>query len=338
MRLVQQRSLLIFVVMVFALLVVERWIAASVYMAQSADALAFAVTVDLTIGIPALYYLFIVRVRRAPLITLAPIFLLSLLVARLVLPAPNHFYLNQMEKAVPFVELAALLFVASRVRTIARYYAQARQETPYVLDALETSMKGALGNSPAITVAVTELSLLYYATAGWFKPSPASSTGFSYHRKSGYAVILAFLVFMLALETVALHLVVQIWSDLAAWVLTILSLYTFLWLVADFHAIQLQPFRLTDEVLHLRVGLRWCVTVPLALISEIRPVMAADLKGDDYLNLAVFGEPRLLLRLQEPVVVQGPLGIHKAASRIGLTVDEEGLFKEALNRYIVPSA
>jgi hypothetical protein len=338
MMLIQQRTLPLFVLLTAALLVVERWIATSLYAVQDARVLALAVTVDIAVGIPALYYFLVVRPKRAARFTLVPVFLLSLLAARFILPASHHFYLNQIENIVPFIELAIIIYVLSQVRSIVRHYPQARRETPYLLDALETSIKRALGNSPVITALATELSLVYYTTVGWFKAAPTSSSAFSYHRKSGYAFILGFFAFMLVLETVAVHLIVQIWSDVAAWVLTILSAYTLMWLVADFHAVRLQPFTLLDGTLHLRVGLRWRVTVPLSLIAEVRRAKVADLQGDDYLNLAVFGEPRLILDLTEPVTAYGPLSIRKTASRVGLSPDEEQAFTAALRRYMVPSA
>jgi hypothetical protein len=337
-NLVRQKNLSLFVLLALALLAIESWIATSAHLAQNPDVLALAVTVDLTIGIPALYYLLVVRLKRVPLITVAPVFLLSLLAARFILPPSNHFYLNQVEGVVPLVELAALLYLASRVRTIARYYPQARRETPYFLDALETSMRRALGDFPAVPIAAAELSMLYYGTVGWFKEYRGAGTeenAYSYHRKSGYGIILAVIAFTLVLETLAVHLLVQHWSDALAWVLTVLSLYSLLWLLADYHAIRLQPIILTRDVLHLRAGLRWRAAIPLSIVAEVRPVTPADLKGDDYLNLAIFGEPRLLLGLSEPVTVTGPLGIQKRASRLGITVDDEKRFREEVGRTMV---
>jgi len=46
----------------------------------------------------------------------------------------------------------------------------------------------------------------------------------------------------------------------------------------------------------------------------------------------VLGDPRLLIRCQQPVVVQGLFGIKREATHIGLTVDDEKTFLETLQQ------
>src|SRR5258708_34210956 len=50
-------------------------------------AVAFAVSADLTLPLPALYWLLVVRTGRARVLTLAPVFLACLALAALLLPA-----------------------------------------------------------------------------------------------------------------------------------------------------------------------------------------------------------------------------------------------------------
>ena len=93
---------------------------------------------------------------------------------------------------------------------------------------------------------------------------------------------------------------------------------------------RLQPIVLTADALHVRCGLRWKTTFPWAQIEQVRRAKAADKDRKDTLNAAVMGEPQLMLICREPVLAIGLFGRRRMVDRVGLTVDEEPTFVEAL--------
>lgn len=335
---IKTRSLpspLLFLAIAAALLAFEVWIVNTAGFAAQPAVVSLAVTLDIVIGVPLLFYLLVARPKRLPLITLAPVFILSLLIAGRILPPTQRTYLNWIELAVPLVELAVLCVVAVKLRQIIRHYRQLRPGYAYAPETLEASLRATLPTFPPLVagVASAEASLISFGLAGWLRRTPRPVTGrpcFSYHRHGGYSLILGFIAFLVLLETTTAHLLLARWSETAAWVLTVLSIYTLFWLFGDYHAGRLQPIVLGDTHLHLRTGMRWRVDVPWQQVIEMDKISQADKRAPDFLNMAVMGEPRLALRLTGPVTVHGLLGRTKAASLIGVSVDDVDAFRAAV--------
>lgn len=125
-----------------------------------------------------------------------------------------------------------------------------------------------------------------------------------------------------------MHLLIALWSPVAAWLLTALSLYTVLWLIGDYRAVRLRPTLLHDGALEVRVGMRWNRRLPPAGVHAVRPAPASPLPGSTpgYLNASVVGSPNLLLELTGPLEARGPYGWRKEVTLLGLTVDDADAF------------
>jgi hypothetical protein len=337
MRLTLNIHLFLFAILGLAICATEMWIVNSAYFLQNSSVLSFAIMLDLVIGLPVLYYIFIVRQRRIPIITLVPMLVLSIVIASFILPAAQQAPLDFIKKFIPLLELLVLGFIAVKIRTIVKHYRQAKLTEIYFTEALTASLERTFGALPVVPIFVTEFSLLYYACGGWFKQFEgwdSSHLAFSYHRKIGYAAILSALALVLIVETTALHILLQQWSTLAAWIFTGLSIYSLFWLIGDYHAQRLHPIVLSKTHLHLRAGLRWRATIQFSDIGAIEKAKPRESKAADYMNFTIFGQPHLVINLKQPVIVTGLFGIKKKVQRIGLTVDDEKQFREALNKRI----
>lgn len=323
-----------FFIVVAALVALEAWVVTRPDFGAQPAVLGLAVTVDITIGIPLLFFLLVVRRYHLTPLAVVPVFVLSVLAANALVPPAGQGTLRIIEYALPLVELTVLAIVAFKVRGIVRAYRRVRPQAVYAQDALEAALRQELGDVQVISLLTTELTLLTLAIAGWFmsyKPRPPVEAVFTTQRRSGHGLILGFLMFILILETVGLHLIVSHWNITLAWILTFGSLYALLWLIGDFHAVRLQPIVLTADALHVRCGLRWRATIPWAQIEQVRRAKTADRDRKDTLNAAVMGEPRVMILCREPVVAVGLFGRRRMVNRVGLTVDEEPAFVAALH-------
>lgn len=330
-------SPLLFLAIAAALLAIEVWVVSLADFAIQPNVIPLAVTVDIVIGLPLLFYFLVIRRKRLPLLTLAPIFILALVAANRILPPAQHTYLSWIELAVPLMELIVLAVLALKLRQIIGHYRQLRPNNAYMPETLEASLRAALPTFPPLVASIfsTEISLLSFGVTGWLRRSPQAAAGslrFSYHRQGSYGLLLGFIAFLLLLETTTAHLLLARWSEAAAWVLTALSIYSLIWLFGDFHASRLQPIVLGDAHLHLRTGMRWRVDIPWQQLTSANKVSQADKKLPGYLNLAAMGEPQLVLRLAEPVRVHGLLGRTRVASLIGLSVDDPAAFLAAVQQ------
>ncbi len=269
----------LFIALAVSICAVEIWIVSSAFFAQNPGALAFGITFDLVIGIPALYYFLVVRKKRAPAITAIPITILTFVIAGFILPAAQQNYLEWVKKIIPLFELVVLGFIIVKIRTMVKIFRDVKQREIYFIDAFGESCRRALGNLPILGIILTEFSLIYFAFAGWFKKFEnldSNNIPFSYHRKNGYAAIVGVIIIILITETLALHLLLQRWSLVAAWIFTGLSLYGLFWLLGDYHAMRLHPIVLSQNVLFIRSGLRWRTTLPLANLAAIDKFKARE--------------------------------------------------------------
>lgn len=122
-----------------------------------------------------------------------------------------------------------------------------------------------------------------------------------------------------------------------AWVSTGLSLYTSLWLWGLFRAEQGRASSIYGHSLHLRIGLRWQASIPLAQIQSVQlnPHMVAW-SAPEHLSTSFELRPNVLLELRQAVRLEGLFGIQKPARMIGLNLAEPERFKSALEDALKP--
>src|SRR5262245_34587281 len=80
---------------------VEYWIVQSIYFNKKPELISSGVAIDLTLGIPLLFYFFVVRPRNYSLLVLFPIFLISLAIATVMIPSTNQDFLSYEKKIIP---------------------------------------------------------------------------------------------------------------------------------------------------------------------------------------------------------------------------------------------
>ncbi len=183
-------------------------------------------------------------------------------------------------------------------------------------------------------VLTTEVMLLYYAFRKRERDGEASGA-FTVHRTSTYVHVLVGIGMALIMETVAVHFLVRLHSPALAWVLTLLSLYTLLWLIGDYRALVARPIRVTASHLRFRYGLRWEGDVPLDAVKEVEllpPPMGPTPKEKGRLVVSLPGGANLKLLFERPMDFLGLYGRRKAITELRMRVDEPGKLRAALGR------
>jgi hypothetical protein len=310
---------------------------------DGATVVATALTVDLAVVVPALYALLLVRGRGWPALSVVPVFLASVAGAALVLPAEHRGALHWLEWVAAPAELLLVGFLAHRALGAARAWrktagAEGDGAAPDVFEHLRRAAHETLPVPAVAEILAYEVAVLWYALFAWrARPHLGDArAAFTHHRRLGYGAVAAGLMMVVAVEVVPVHLLLALWSPAAAWGLTALSVYSLLWLLGDYRAMVLRPTLLRrkgeGDVLEVRVGVRWNLSVPLSDVRSLRRAGAAPppTLTPGYLRATPIGAPRLLLELAEPVVARGPYGWRREVSLLGLTVDDEPAFEELL--------
>lgn len=334
MRLTRTSSITFFAALSCFVVLFQVWLVNSARFKQYPELFSFSITVDIAIFIPLLYYFFVIRKKMAPPITLAFLFILSLAVTHLILPSSQRLYLSYLKMVLPVIELVVLIMIFRRARKVIKDYRQSRQHFIYFTDTFEEVIKKVLGNSPVTSLAVTEMAIIYYSIAGWFKKFKCAQRDaviFSYHKKSGIMALSGVLFFITIVETAVMHVFVRAFSIVLAWLLTGLGIYFLFWFLGFLHSIRLQPIVLHQGKLYIRAGMIWRVAIPLSDIAEIRPVTLFERKKTGELRVSVFITPNFAIHMKDPVNVKGIFRVKRNIQRIGIFIDDAQLFREEMS-------
>ncbi len=296
----------------------------------SAQNLATAVSIDLTLGLVAAGWVFLVRLAGWSTVVLVPLLLASVALAAQVVPPQQHQALNLIGQVGQLGEIVLVAFgVWKAIGVLSDARAATATSNGDTLTAIRIGLSRNVGPRVAGILA-TEMAVAAYGLGGWFRRPRAPSGARQFRTIGGWLPFLAAIAIILVVETFASHLVISLVAPTAAWVLTALSAYGLLWLVADGQAARLRPILVTDTELIVRIGLRWTVNVPRSQIQSVgRPGRPLEGVGDR-LVLAMDGHPTVEVVLRERVAVHGPLGIERRADCLAIGVDDPAAFIAAI--------
>jgi hypothetical protein len=316
-----RKPLLAFLALTLLVILVERLIT-QLQQFATAPALPLAVTLDLVVGLPLLYYFLIVRKYRVSPFTLTAVFAACVAVAAVVLPTQQQQYLAWVQKSWVLAEPLLVLLLLWRARRIGQEYRLARAQQPDLALNLQTAFQRVTGNP--LRPLVSEIMVFRYGLFFWLRPAETNSKpGFTMHRESAFSAILGTLLLVTVAEALAVHFLVVRWSYPAAMALLILSLYTLLFLVGHLAATVQRPILIEAGQLHLRVGLVWAFSIPLTAIASAERLRDPDRLPQDALNLAkpLVTPPNVLLTCHAPIMARGMYGLRKKPRALALYVD-----------------
>jgi hypothetical protein len=273
--------------------------------AKNPDLAAWGVTFDLTISLPALYWFFVVRTGKAHALTIAPVLIAGTILAAVLIPKSHQQFLQQLRIVVPAAEVLVVVGIVRGVRA---------------------------GNSRVAAFVIAEARMFYYAIFGWTKKPERD--GITFHERAGWGSILACIFVLIAAEGLGMHLLLGRWSTTAAWAWTALDFWAAMWLLGDYHALRLERSFIDDDAFHLRYGMRWSLTIPLANIASIEEIRGESAwKRKDVLKVAILEDPRWLVTLTESMTAQGLAGIRKTVIALALRPDDDDALR-ALKRVV----
>jgi len=315
------------------------------------DQLSTAVTLDLTVTAPLLYFL-VIRRTRVPKMTVVRVFVLGLLLAGLLLYNKPHFLLSLLKTWVaPLAEGTLLFLIAKKFYQASRSAKKGgKEERGDVLSRCRLILTEVTGNEKAGGILASEMAVLYYAFVPRKKAKARAGDGsdvppdtFTSYKTNGILLVLGVFCCCFLVETVGLHFLLALWNKQVAWILTTLGAYTALQLYAHMRAVRIRPIRIGEKSLQLRNGLVADAAVLFDNIDAIefdrpkrgsanktaqpplpstRTVKLALIKGLENHNI--------LLRLKQPILVHRPFGIRQEADTLLFFVDRPEEFLAAV--------
>jgi hypothetical protein len=299
---------------------------------QSPDVLATIVSMDLTLGVTALYWMMLVRPGRLSRRTALPVFIASIVAATVTLPAGHRDLVRDIRYLGIPIELAMIALITVGVRRARQTLAASGVELD-LPERIRFLLRESSLHARTADIIAMETSIFFYAFASWRRKPfvPSNARAFYYHRKNGYAALLYTLFRASLMEMIALDFLVRVHHHTAANVLLAVDLLAALWILGFVRAVQQRPILLTSDGLHVRNGLQWRIDIPRDAIADVQfGRVKAPAKGTRGYLRAALGQPNVLMQLRHPVPAHGPYGTARQVERIGLVLDDVAGFREAL--------
>jgi len=287
------------------------------------DAVASGFLFDMVITFPVAWYFIVIRPLRLRKWSILLVITCSCTFAWFILPVHQRHYIFQLRELIALPELALLVYTISKIRHIRKEYRRLQAVLPDVAYNLHKSMTIIMGDTMAVKIIASELTILRFGLFFWKKQSATSASHrLSIHREIAYASLFGIILFACAVELVAFHLLLNHYSHVAAIIVTILSVYGTLFLVGDFAAVIQNPVLVLNEKVLLRTGLRWRALVDTSNIASIQKVTDSFEPAEACFNGGLMNNRvNVLITFTEPVQIERLYRKPVTATQIVMTVD-----------------
>ncbi len=211
------------------------------------------------------------------------------------------------------LELGVVVFTIRRIRRFPR--------SVDVLEQFRSLCLQLIRNRIAAGLVAAELAIVYYA----FMPRKQQDAGALPYRESTAASQFAPVIFfVLAIETVGLHLMLHRWSPTAAWVATALDLYGLVFLTGFYRSLLARPHLLTPQTLTLRMGLLSELRIERAEIAAwSRPGALVNRKAPGTWRMLTLGDgPQFLLEFNKPLRAVHLYSFTRQVTRAAVSIDD----------------
>ena len=326
-----QKNLLIFGIplLIVGLIIV---IAKTSLFQMNPENLAIGITFDLLLTVPFVYFL-LIRKTNIPKITIVPFLIFVIVICSIILPSENQQYLNLFKVWIlPVVELLVISYVIYNIRKGVKSYKQKKGLSFDFFTTLKNTCYEILPRNVVIPV-VTEIAVFYYGFIYW-KKRELKENEYSYHKDSGTITLLIAIIFIVAIETVVFHILLENWSSIAAWVLTSLSIYSGIQIFGFLKSMFKRPISIEDEKLFLRYGIMNEATIDLKDIDSVE-ASSKDLElNKETRKLSFLGElesHNIIIRLKKENTLVGLYGIKRKFKNLAFYVDDKIEFKNRIN-------
>ena len=298
--------------------------------------LNLAVTIDLLIIIPFVYFL-LIRKSRIPKTTVIPLMIIGLLIGSYFLPKENQEYLTLFKTWVlPIIELTVLTYIIIKVRSVVKEYKTLSNSRPDFFSAIKSACKDILPEK-VVSPFATEVAVFYYGFFDWRKRE-TSINEFTYHKNSGTLGLMGGILMIISIETVALHFLFSNWNSTIAWVLTILSVYSAIQILGIAKSLTKRPIEVANSGVNLKYGIANEVFLSFDCIESLE-LSSKEMEKEKLIKrLSILGElegHNVIIKVNKEKELIGLYGFKKKFNTLLLFVDEPVEFKSRIDSYIV---
>lgn len=295
--------------------------------------LSLGITLDLVITLPVVYGLAI-RNTTVPKITILSVFLIGLFLAGWILPVEHQNLLAGIKSAaLPIAEIGIVSFLLLRTRLIVKSFKEAGNQTTDFFDTLKLACSKVLPARVGQVLAM-EIAVVYYS---FFSPwsREIRQNEYTYYKKSGVKAAVGVFLFLVAIETFVIHILVERWNVAAAYILTFLSLYTCLQMFALLRSMNQRLISIDKEegVLRMKYGFFNHTEIPLDQIENIElnsRSLPAEKSMVAFSPLGILDHHNIVIKLADEQTLHQLYGFQKSYRTIAVYIDEKEKFVQEI--------
>lgn len=296
-------------------------------------------TLALIILCPLSIYFFFILPGSMPKILLYLSFILCLGLSYFIIPSSQKYFFNEiLVWLLPIVQISVAIFIVhSIVKGIIRYKEINSNGSYTFLETARKLLEPKLGKGFFLEAVITEISIFYYAVLVWFKKiNIKRSEVFTYHKTSQIKTIVIVFSIIIVSEGVLFHFVIQWWSNIAAWIFTVLNIYVLLYMVGLYNSARFLPHVINQDSLIIRLGYQSSVELEIRNIESIKNAKQGGIEDkipkDTYYSLLNMDSPQYEIILKEPVLMKGTYGRKKQVKTVVFRSDEPIKMIDRINR------
>ncbi|MDH5720313.1 MAG: hypothetical protein OEZ13_06775 [Spirochaetia bacterium] len=291
--------------------------------------LSIGVTYDLLIFVPIIYLILIWN-SSVPKTTVIPVFFLVILIASYIIPSNNQTHLSFIKTwGLPVIEIIAFLIIFRKVLKINDLYKLKKDKDVDIFSIIKNVINSIFPGTVGAYLSF-EMASIYYGLICWRK-TKNDFIKFSYSN-SGIMPVISIFIFLLVLETTILHLLLHKWNNFIAWVLTGLSLYTFIQIIAVLKSIIFRPIEIRHNNLHLNYGILRNSKIPIENIEKIE--LEKSIHIDSFSPFKDFEDTNIILFLNKKCKLYGLFGFIKEYDSMSIFVNNPQEFKNIISEQI----
>jgi membrane protein YdbS with pleckstrin-like domain len=307
--------------------------------------MAIGSIIDFMIIIPLMAYFFIIR-RNHSAKAISLVIAAGYGTAWLIIPNEHlamvpffNYFLIAAEGAFLLLELYLAFYIIKAVPKVWKYTINRKLDGEDLFpDRLETAVQQYMTAPLFLRIYLTEVNLFYYSLFSWKKKTRITPDSFTIHQKGSSIALYIMLIHALVIESIGLHYFLHMWSPIISWILLFLNLYTVMFFLAQIQGIRLNPIRISEEELVIRIGMTSRINIPLTNIASISHYQGPEKltrtqEKVTFLAIApdlIPEKAQLEIKLHEPQTAHFLYGFTKTVSQVLIKLDEPASFQASL--------
>lgn len=255
------------------------------------------------------------------------------IIARLAIPNALLSPYNYVTTTGIAIEVAIIVFELALITMLIIYLPKIIRQVKASTAPLPIAFLQAVKNftkNPIVTIAASEMLVLYYALASWKK---RTVTGISMYKNSSFMALQIMIIHAIVLESLGLHWWLHSKAPVVSIILLIINAYGVVFLIADIRAMKLNPIQLEANGFYVARGIMKRAYIDYRNIEQVitEPIKvpnSTQFVAPDFETPA----PQITLKMKSPQRVDFLYGINKQFDYIAITCDDKAQLLAAIEK------